>query len=84
MKNALYVSVLVLATLAVLGTSGYASGQTPAETVVVVSRHYPAPGREDELQTRFMKIVELVRNAEPKTVYRLHKSLKEPGDVSLL
>ena len=46
--------------------------------IVSVSKVYPAPGREDEVQTRFLKLVEFVRKAEPNTVYRLHRSNKEP------
>ena len=44
-----------------------------------VSKVYPAPGREDEAQARFLKLVEFVRKAEPNTIYRLHRSNKEPA-----
>ena len=78
MTRALYVSVC-LATLALVGTTRPAISQTTTDPVVVISRHYPAPGREDELQARFVKIVEVVRAAEPKTIYRFYRSSKEPA-----
>ena len=46
--------------------------------IVSVSKFYPTPGREDEVQTRFLKLVEFVRKAEPNTVYRVHRSSREP------
>jgi quinol monooxygenase YgiN len=49
------------------------------EPVTVVSRFYPTPGREDELETRFLKAVAYVRKAEPNIItYRVHRSMKEP------
>ena len=57
-----------------------ACAQTQASDgpIVLVSKFYPTPGREEELQARFQKVVEFVRKAEPNTVYRLHRSTKEP------
>jgi len=49
------------------------------EQVVVVARFYPAPGREAELETRLLQSVKFVKQAEPRTIYRLHRSTKEPG-----
>lgn len=43
------------------------------EPVTVVSRFYPTPGREDELEARFLKAVAYVRKAEPNIItYRVH------------
>ena len=58
--------------------AAYAQAQASDGPVVLVSRFYPTPGREDELQARFLKVVEFVRKAEPNTVYRLNRSTKEP------
>ena len=72
---------LKLLAVLVCGCASYASeAQTLASEgpIVSVSKFYPAPGREDEVQTRFLKLVEFVRKAEPNAVYRLHRSNKEP------
>jgi quinol monooxygenase YgiN len=49
-----------------------------AEPVVVLVKVFPLPGREDELQTEYLKRVEYLRKAEPGTVFRLHRSTKMP------
>ena len=58
--------------------TAYPQTQTSDGPIVIVSKFYPTPGREEEVQTRFLKVVEFVRKAEPTTVYRLHRSIKEP------
>ena len=69
-----------LAVLVCVSVSSGADAQTLASDgpIVSVSRVYPTPGREDEVQARFLKLVEFVRRAEPNTVYRIHRSNKEP------
>jgi quinol monooxygenase YgiN len=65
---------LVLAALvAVSGESALAD-----EQVIIAARFYPAPGREAELETRLLKTVKFVRQAEPNITYRLHRSAQEP------
>jgi quinol monooxygenase YgiN len=64
--------------VALLGWTGLADAQANDGQVIVVAKFYPTPGREDEVQARFLKLVQHVRKAEPKTVYRLHRSNKEP------
>ena len=49
------------------------------EPVTVTSRFYAAPGREAEVESRFLKIVEFVRKAEPNITYRLYRSNKDPS-----
>jgi len=48
------------------------------EQVVIVSRFCPTPGREAELEARFLRSVQFVKQAEPNITYRLHRSTKEP------
>jgi quinol monooxygenase YgiN len=48
------------------------------EQVIIVGRYYPAPGREAELETRLVRIVKYLKQAEPTVTYRLHRSAKEP------
>lgn len=57
----------------------YPQTQAADGPIVLVSRFYPTPGREEEVQARFQKAVEYVRKAEPNTVYRVHRSTKEPA-----
>jgi quinol monooxygenase YgiN len=64
---------------ALLAWTGLANSQTSDGPIVLVSRFYATPGRENEVQARFLKIVEFVRKAEPNTVYRLHRSAQEPA-----
>ena len=69
-----------LATLVCVFASQAAYAQTlPSDgPIVIVAKFYPTPGREEELQTRFLKAAEFLRKAEPNLVLRLHRSTKEP------
>jgi len=49
-----------------------------AEPVVVLVKVFPAPGREDELQTQYLKRIEYLRKVEPSATFRLHRSTKDP------
>lgn len=48
------------------------------DSVIVISRQYAAPGREAELQERFLKVIAYVRKVEPGHTYRLYRSKKDP------
>src|SRR5882672_10786494 len=48
------------------------------EQLIIVGRYYPAPGREAELETRLVRILKYLKQAEPTVTYRLHRSAKEP------
>jgi quinol monooxygenase YgiN len=73
-----FVCAYVIASVSLYGWTGTVSAQTADEPIVQVAKFYPTLGRENELQERLLKLVEFVRKAEPKTVYRLHRSTKEP------
>jgi quinol monooxygenase YgiN len=45
----------------------------------VVLKNLPAAGREDELQARYLKLLEFVRKAEPGSAFRRHRATKEPA-----
>ena len=49
------------------------------ESVTKISRHYAVPGREAEVEARFLKLVAFVRKAEPNVTYRLYRSMKDPS-----
>src|SRR5580704_1327418 len=54
------------------------AGHAAEEQVILTSRFYPTAGREAELEARLLRIVELVKKAEPDYTYRLHRSVKDP------
>ena len=49
------------------------------ESVAVMSRFEATPGREAEAESRLLLVVGYVRKAEPNTIYRLHRSTKDPS-----
>ena len=65
--------LMLAALLAISGESARAD-----EQVIIAERFHPAPGREAELETRLLKAVKFVKQAEPNITYRLHRSAKEP------
>ena len=67
-----------IAAFAVLATIGASNAQTTDEQVVVLLKSFPSPGREDELEARYLKQVAFFRKAEPKSVFHLHRGTKEP------
>ena len=77
MRESIYVACAIAA-FAVLATTGVANAQTADGTIVMVRKNFPTPGREDELQSRWLKLVEFLRKAEPNAVIHLHRSTKEP------
>ena len=74
-----FVSVTyAIAALAALAVVGPSDAQVADETIVVVLKSFPSPGREDEMQARYLKQIEFFRKAEPRSGFRLHRSTKEP------
>ena len=67
-----------IAIFGALVTFSPASAQAAEESIVVVLRSFPAPGREDEMQSRYLKQIEFFRKAEPRSVFHLHRGTKEP------
>jgi quinol monooxygenase YgiN len=67
-----------IAGFAALATVGASNACAADESVVVVLKSFPSPGREDELEARYLKQVEFFRKAEPKSVFHLHRGTKEP------
>ena len=55
-----------------------ASNAWAAESIVVVLKSFPSPGREDELQARYLNQVAFFRKAEPNSVFHLVRGTKEP------
>lgn len=49
-----------------------------ADSMVVIVKVFPSPGREDELQAQYLKRIEYLRKAEPDASFRLHRSTKSP------
>lgn len=49
------------------------------EPVTLIARFYAAPGREADVEARFLKLVAFVRKAEPNTTYRLYRSKTDPS-----
>jgi quinol monooxygenase YgiN len=48
------------------------------ESIVVIVKVFPTPGREGELQNRYEKQLAFLRKTEPNASFRLHRSAKEP------
>jgi len=69
-------STFVLALgLSALSSLGCLPGNALAdERIVVLSRQFPAPGREEEAEARQRKVVEFVKAREPNITYRLHRT----------
>ena len=77
MRASIYVACAIVA-FAVLATRGVSNAQNADGSIVMVRKNYPTPGREDELQSRWLKLVEFLRKAEPNAVFHLHRTTKEP------
>jgi quinol monooxygenase YgiN len=79
MKKFLLLVVLVVVAGALTG-----SGVTPTraaateESITIIATVYVTPGREDEFVARNVKLVAYVHKEEPNTIYRLHRSKKDP------
>jgi quinol monooxygenase YgiN len=69
-------SLLVATSLICITTLAAAQQVAP---IVVLVKVFPAAGREDELQTLYLKRLEFLRKAEPDATFRLHRSVKEPN-----
>ena len=77
MRASIYVACAIVA-FAVLATTGLSTAQNAEGSIVMVRKNFPTPGREDELQLRWLKLVEFLRKAEPNAVFHLHRTTKEP------
>jgi quinol monooxygenase YgiN len=77
MRASVYVACAIVA-LAVLVPTGVSDAQTVDGSIAMVRKNFPTPGREDELQMRWLKLVEFLRKAEPNAVFQLHRTTKEP------
>ena len=62
----------------VFAATGVSNAQADDGPIVMVRKNFPTPGREDELQSRWLKLVEFLRKAEPNAVFHLHRTTKEP------
>jgi quinol monooxygenase YgiN len=67
-----------IAAFAVLASTSVSNAQTADGSIVMVRKNFPTPGREDELQSRLLRLVDFLRKAEPNAVFRLHRTTKEP------
>ena len=67
-----------LAAFAALATVGVSNAWAADESIVVVLKSFPSPGREDELQARYLNQVAFFRKAEPNSVFHLVRGTKEP------
>ncbi|HMA87365.1 MAG TPA: antibiotic biosynthesis monooxygenase family protein [Burkholderiales bacterium] len=55
-----------------------------ADPVVVVVKVFPTPGREEELNARYLKQLEFLKQAEPRSSFRLHRSASPNDPTSFL
>ena len=67
-----------IAAFAALAIVGALDAQAADESIVVVLKSFPSPGREDEMQARYLKQIEFFRKAEPNSTFQLHRGTKEP------
>ena len=77
MRASINVAYAIVA-LAVLATTSVSNAQNADGSIVMVRKNFPTPGREDELQSRSLKLVEFLRKAEPNAVFHLYRTTKEP------
>jgi len=76
-RASIYVACVIVV-FAVIATTGVSGAQNADGSIVMVRKNFPTPGREDELQSRWLKLVEFLRKAEPNAVFYLHRTTKEP------
>ena len=76
-------TVILAVTLGLSATliSGLANAAGP---IVVVVKVYPTPGREEELDARYLKQLEYLKPAEPRSSFRLHRSASGTEPTSFL
>lgn len=55
-----------------------------ADPVVVVVKVFPTLGREEELNARYLKQLEFLKQAEPRSSFRLHRSASPDEPTSFL
>jgi quinol monooxygenase YgiN len=78
-KILLFVVLALFAAGALIGR-GVAPTRAAAteESITIIATVYVTPGREDEFVARNVKLVAYVHKEEPNTIYRLHRSKKDP------
>jgi quinol monooxygenase YgiN len=69
--------VTVLCVAALLAPQGAALAAD--EKIIVVGRFTVAPGRENDIEARFKKLVAFVRQVEPNVTYHAYRSTKDPA-----
>lgn len=69
---------LFLTLLAVVLGALTAVVQAADESVTVLVRFYPTPGREEELQGRLVKLRDFIHKTTPGVTYKVHRSKGEP------
>jgi quinol monooxygenase YgiN len=67
-----------LAVLILVQTGFTPVARASDESIVVIVKVFPTPGREGELQSRYEKQLAYLRKTEPDASFRLHRSAKEP------
>jgi quinol monooxygenase YgiN len=77
MRASVYVACAIVA-LVVLVTTGVSDAQTADGSIVMIRKNFPTPGREDELQMRWLKLLEFFRKTEPNATFQVHRTTKEP------
>ena len=73
--KALLISFLLAGALFSIGVGTVRAADEP---VVVIARFFVKPGKETVFEERTLKVVELVRKAEPDIVYRLQRLTTNP------
>src|SRR5947207_14712016 len=67
-----------IAAMAGLVITSVSDAQISDGSIVMVRKNFPTPGREDELQARWLKLVAFLRKAEPNATFQLHRTTKDP------
>ena len=70
--------VCAVAAFAVLANTVVEDAQAADGSIVVLRKTFPTPGREGELQSRWLKLLEFLRKAEPNADIHLHRITSEP------
>ena len=70
--------LLVVSMLATMAVIPVRVGHAADESLTVVVRFYPTPGREDELRTRLTRLRDFVHRNNPGVLYKLYRSAKPP------
>jgi quinol monooxygenase YgiN len=69
---------LALAVLAAVGATVPSPAPAGDDTIVVLVRFHPTPGREDELKTRLVRLRDFVNAHAAGVTYTLYRSRTDP------